>query len=133
MAVCYLGVGSNLGNRKENIESAVRKINSLKDTRVLKMSGLIQSQPQGGPQGQPKYLNAALKIDTELSPLILLKKLKAIERQLGRTKTVRFGPRTIDLDILFYADKIIKRKDLIVPHPRLLERDFVLRPLAEVI
>lgn len=133
MQTCYLGVGSNLGARRENIGSAIKKINSLKDTRVVKKSKLIETNPVGGPAGQPKFLNGALKIKTELTPLTLLKKLKEIEKGLGRAKTVRYGPRTIDLDILLYADKIIKRKGLMIPHPKMFERDFVIRPLAEII
>lgn len=133
MQTCYLGVGSNLGARRENIGSAIKKINSLKSTRVVKKSKLIETNPVGSPEGQPKFLNGALKIKTELTPLTLLKKLKEIEKSLGRAKTVRYGPRTIDLDILLYADKIIKRKGLMIPHPKMFERDFVIRPLSEII
>lgn len=133
MVTCYLGIGSNLGNRKRQIKSAIVKINSLKNTRVLKVSKIIETDPVGGPCGQPKFLNGALKIRTGLLPLALLKKLKKIERELGRVKSVRLGPRAIDLDILFYADKIINKKELIVPHPRMFERNFVLKPLSEII
>ncbi|MDO8662278.1 MAG: 2-amino-4-hydroxy-6-hydroxymethyldihydropteridine diphosphokinase [Candidatus Omnitrophota bacterium] len=133
MIICYLGVGSNLGNRRNNIEQAIRKINLLKNTQVLKRSSLIQTDPLGGTAGQPKFLNASLKISTSLSPLALLKNLKIIEKELGRKKTVRNGARTIDLDILLYGDKTVKRKGLIIPHPRMFSRDFVIRPLSEVI
>ncbi|MCX5695097.1 MAG: 2-amino-4-hydroxy-6-hydroxymethyldihydropteridine diphosphokinase [Candidatus Omnitrophica bacterium] len=133
MVTCYLGVGSNLGNRRKNIKEAVRKINLLKNTRVLKQSRLILTNPVGGPGGQPKFLNAAFKIKTGLTPFGLLKALKNIEKQLGRLTSVRNGPRKIDLDILLYGDKIIDRKGLIIPHPRLFTRDFVIRPLIEVI
>jgi 2-amino-4-hydroxy-6-hydroxymethyldihydropteridine diphosphokinase len=133
MVICYLGIGSNLGNRKRQIKSAIAKINSLKNTRVLRVSKITETDPVGGPCGQSKFLNGALKIKTGLSPLVLLKKLKKIERELGRTKSVRFGPCAIDLDILFYADKIINRKELVVPHPRMFERNFVLKPLSEII
>ncbi len=133
MSICYLGVGSNLGDREKNIKSAVRGINRLKGTKVIKLSKIIETEPVGGPAKQGKFLNAALKIKTSLPPQTLLKKLKEIEEGLGRTKTARYGPRTIDLDILFYGDKIINRKDLVIPHPRVFERDFVLRPLSEVI
>src|SRR3989338_237359 len=133
MVVCYLGVGSNLGNRRANIKKALEKINQLKGTKIIKSSKIIQTKAVGGPKNQKDFLNAALKIKTEINPLPLLKKLKEIEKQLGRTKTVCNGPRTIDLDILFYGDKIIKRKDLIVPHPRAFEREFVLKPLLEVL
>ena len=122
-----------MGNRKENIKLATKKINALTDTQVLKKSKVMESFPVGGPLGQGKFLNAALKIDTKLPALALLKKLKKIENQLGREKTVRFGPRVIDLDILLYADKIINSKRLTIPHPRMFKRDFVIKPLAEVL
>lgn len=133
MAICYIGVGSNLGRRRKNIREALEKINLLKGTKIIKTSKLIETNPVGGPVGQPKFLNAALKISTNLSPLNLLKKLKTIEKELGRKKTVRWGPREIDLDILFYGDKVINRKELQIPHPRLFEREFVIKPLLEVL
>ena len=133
MAICYLGVGSNLGSRRANIKSAIKKINSLKGTKVLKVSKIIETYPAGGPKGQGKFLNAALKMETVISPQMLLKRLKKIESELGRVKTVRNGPRTIDLDILFYADAIINKKGLKVPHPGVFEREFVIKPLLEVI
>ena len=133
MVSCYLGVGSNLGDRRKNIILSIKEINALKNTKVIKVSKIIETAPVGGPKKQPKFLNVALKITTDIPPVTLLKKLQNIEKRLGRTKTVRNGPRTIDLDILFYADKIINRKDLIVPHPRIFEREFVLKPLSEII
>ena len=133
MTTCYLGIGSNLGNRRKNIRLAIEKINALKETRVVKPSRIIETEPVGGPAGQGKFLNAALKIRTKLPPLILLKKLKTIEKELGRKKTVRNGPRTIDLDILFYGDKIINKKNLVIPHPRIFEREFVIKPLSEIV
>jgi len=133
MAVCYLGIGTNLGNRKENIKLAVKKVHALKDTRVLKESKVTESLPVGGPAGQRRYLNAALKIDTQLPALALLRQLKEIESQMGRKKTMRFGPRIIDLDILLYADKVIKSKKLTIPHLRMFERDFVVKPLKEIL
>ncbi|MCX5707190.1 MAG: 2-amino-4-hydroxy-6-hydroxymethyldihydropteridine diphosphokinase, partial [Candidatus Omnitrophica bacterium] len=81
----------------------------------------------------PKFLNGCLKVKTELLPLTFLKKLKKIEKELGRVKTVRNGPRPLDLDILLYADRIIKSRKLTIPHPRMFKRDFVIKPLAEVI
>ncbi len=133
MYTCYIGVGANLGNRRKNIKSAIRKITALRKTKVIKVSKLIESNPVGGPSGQGKYLNGAVKIQTELLPRILLKELKKIEYELGRIKTVRNGPRVIDLDILLYADKMINTKKLIVPHPRMFFRDFVIKPLLEVL
>lgn len=133
MTTCYLGLGSNLGDRRKNIRLAIQKINRLKGTKVIKVSKLIETAPVGGPLRQPKFLNGALKIKTNLSPQLLLKKIKEIEKELGRSKTTRFGPRTIDLDILLYSDKIMKTKKLTIPHPRMFERDFVLKSLSEVI
>lgn len=115
------------------IRLAIEKISRLKGTTVLGVSRIIESKPQGGPAGQGKFLNAALKLKTNLPASSLLKQLKQIERELGRKKTVRYGPRTIDLDILFYGDKIINRKELRVPHPKIFERLFVSRPLLEII
>lgn len=133
MAICYLGVGTNLGKRRKNINLAIKKINVLEDSKVLKISRIIQTKPQGGPLGQPKFLNAVLKIRTKFSPVRLLKKIKTIEKEMGRVKAARFGPRTIDLDILLYGDRIIKQKGLEIPHPRMVKRYFVIKPLLEVI
>ncbi len=133
MVICYLGVGSNLGERRKNIKLAIKSVGALRDTKVIRKSGLSNTSPCGGPKSQPDYLNAALKIQTGLSPAILLKKLKNIESKIGRTPGVRFGPRLIDLDILLYGDKIIRSRDLIVPHPRMFSRDFVIKPLLEVL
>ncbi|MFA4889029.1 MAG: 2-amino-4-hydroxy-6-hydroxymethyldihydropteridine diphosphokinase [Candidatus Omnitrophota bacterium] len=133
MTVCYLGLGSNLGNRRKNISMALEKIKALPQTKILKASRLMATQPQGGPVGQGEFLNAVLKIKTSLSPAILLKKLKIIEQQTGRKKSPRWGPRIIDLDILFYGNSFIKRKGLSIPHPRLFEREFVIKPLLGVL
>lgn len=133
MKICYLGIGSNLGDRRKNIRLAIKKINALKDTKIIKVSKIIETKPIGGPPNQGKFLNAALKIKTHLAAPLLLKKLKTIEKELGRIKTVRYGPRSVDLDILFYGDRVINRKDLKVPHPKVFERQFVIKPLLEII
>ncbi|MDD5432919.1 MAG: 2-amino-4-hydroxy-6-hydroxymethyldihydropteridine diphosphokinase [Candidatus Omnitrophica bacterium] len=133
MAICYLGVGTNLGNKRKNINLSIKKINALKETKVLKVSKLIETKPVGGPVSQGKFLNAAIKIKTKFPPAILLQKLKIIEIELGRKKTVRWGPRVIDLDILLYDDLVLNSKELCIPHPRMLEREFVLKPLLEII
>ena len=133
MAICYLGLGTNLGKRQLNIRLAIKKITLLKNTRVLKQSKIIQTLPVGGPLGQPKYLNAALKISTEFRPLVLLEKLKNIEKELGRKETKRFGARIIDLDILLYDDLLLQSKRLTIPHPRMFRREFVIKPLLEVL
>lgn len=133
MVTCYLGIGSNLGDRQKSIRLAIKKINALKGTRIIKVSKIIETEPIGGPGGQGKFLNTALKIKTDTSPFMLLKSLKNIEKELGRVKTVRYGPRVIDLDILFYGNRVIDRKDLKVPHPKIFEREFVIKPLLEII
>ncbi|MFA5176772.1 MAG: 2-amino-4-hydroxy-6-hydroxymethyldihydropteridine diphosphokinase [Candidatus Omnitrophota bacterium] len=133
MEICYLGAGSNVGNRRRNIKQAVSRISLLENTELLKESAFMQTAPVGGPAGQPKFLNAALKIRTGLAPLKLLKELKSIEKELGRKKGRRNGPRTIDLDILLYGDRVIRAKKLAIPHPRMFVRDFVIRPLSEII
>ncbi len=133
MTVSYLSIGSNLGDRHKNIKSAIKKIKSLKDTRLLEVSRIIETEPVGGPAGQKRFSNACLKIDTKLPPRSLLNKLKIIERQLGRQDSVRWGPRTMDLDILFYGNKIVKQEGLTIPHKRIFKRDFVLEPLSEII
>ncbi|MCX5702138.1 MAG: 2-amino-4-hydroxy-6-hydroxymethyldihydropteridine diphosphokinase [Candidatus Omnitrophica bacterium] len=132
MIVCYLGVGSNLGKRRTNIRKALDLISKTRGIKIEKSSRIYETEPQGGPK-QGKFLNAAVKIKTSLAPHYLLRALKKIESDLGRQKTVRFGPRQIDLDILLYGNKIINRKNLKVPHPRMFEREFVLRPLREII
>ncbi len=133
MVICYLGVGSNLGNRRKNIKLAIKKINALEDTRIVKESKRFDSLPIGGPCGQRNYLNAALKIRTEIPPIKLLKELKNIENELGRIRSVRFGPRVIDLDILLYGDRLIRNKKLTIPHLRMFKRNFVIKPLKEVL
>jgi len=133
MVICYLGVGSNLGNRRKNIKLAVNRIKILKSTKIIKVSKLLESSPCGGPAGQANYLNAALSMRTNFSPLNLLKKLKKIENELGRIPTVRSGPRVIDLDILLYGDRFLRNKVLTIPHPRMFKRDFVIKPLIEVL
>lgn len=130
MAKCFIGIGSNLGNREKNIRSAIEFLKKVK-IKVLKESRLISTKPVGGPK-QGKFLNAVLKVETKLSPLNLLKTLKAIEEKLGRVETIKNGPRTIDLDILLYEDRIIKTPQLTIPHPRMHKRNFVLKPLTEI-
>ena len=122
-----------MGDRRKIIKSAVKKIEALKETRVIKLSRIIETEPVGCPKGAGKFLNAVLKIRTSLPPLTLLKNLKSIEKELGRKKSQRYAPRTIDLDILFYGGRSVNAKELQIPHPRLFERDFVLKPLSEII
>jgi len=132
MVFCYLGIGSNLGNRRENIKKALDYLAKTKGIKVEKTSRIYETKPVGGPP-QNKFLNAAVKIRTSLAPQTLFKTIKKIEKQLRRKKRARNYPREIDLDILLYAAKVIKIKGLVIPHPRMFEREFVLKPLREII
>jgi 2-amino-4-hydroxy-6-hydroxymethyldihydropteridine diphosphokinase len=132
MTVCYLALGSNLGNRRNNIKKALGCLAKTKLIKIEKVSKVYETLAVGGP-AQGKFLNAAVKINTSLPPLLLLNTLKKIEKRLGRKKTIRWGPREIDLDILLYGNKVIKMKDLVIPHSRMFSREFVLRPLREII
>ncbi len=131
MVICYIAVGSNLGDRKFYVESAIKKIRILPNTKVKKVSSIIETAQQGGPAQGP-YLNAVLEIETGLLPYQLLRELQQIEAGLGRVRVVVNGPRTIDLDILVYGDLCMKEEALCIPHPRMLERDFVMLPLKEI-
>ena len=131
MQIAYIGIGSNLGDRKRNIDSAVEYLKKTPLTVVEKASSIYETNPVGGPP-QPNFLNGVIKIKTGLSPRSLLRRLKKIEKVLGREKTVRFGPRVIDLDILTYGKLNIDEEDLTIPHPRMHEREFVLRGLREL-
>ena len=133
MAIVYLGVGSNLGDRAANIEKALMLLKEHEEIKVLAVSSFIETDPVGG-EAQGKFLNGAIQIDTDLMPLDLLAQLKMIERRLGRVKSEEINaPRTLDLDILFYDDVVIVQgKSLAIPHPRLAERSFVLKPLLEI-
>ncbi|MCD6539418.1 MAG: 2-amino-4-hydroxy-6-hydroxymethyldihydropteridine diphosphokinase [Candidatus Omnitrophica bacterium] len=129
--VSYIGLGSNLGDRLVNINKAIEYLKENQDITVEKVSSIIETEPQGGPP-QGKFLNAVVKIKTSLAPQDLLRFLQDIEAKLGRTRLIRNGPRTIDLDILLYDNKVIDEPNLEVPHPRMFERDFVLKPLLEI-
>ncbi len=133
MATAYLGIGSNMGERQANIDKALALLGEHEDIDILKVSASIETDAVGGPP-QGKFLNAAAKIKTDLLPLELLTQLKIVERRLGRAKGAAPNtPRPIDLDILFYDDiVIVEGKSLSIPHPRLAERYFVLKPLAEI-
>ena len=130
MATVYLGLGSNLGDRRKNIENAVALLKE-SNVAVQKISTIIETEPVGF-LDQGKFLNAVLKGTTQLSPVDLLRHTQSIEKQLGRIKTIRNGPRTIDIDILLYDHEKISTPQLTIPHPRMWERDFVLGPLQEI-
>ena len=131
MTVAYIGLGSNLGDRRKNILSAIKMIGEILGTQVAKVSTIIETVPVGGPP-QGKFLNAVAEIQTSLACRDLLTGLQSIEGRLGRVRGVLNGPRNIDLDILLFNDQTIREKDLTVPHPRIKERDFVLGPLKEI-
>jgi len=122
MSLAYIGIGSNLGNRKENIGKALSLMQEC-GIKILKRSSVIETDPVGGPP-QGKFFNAVIKIETELEPIELLKVLQNIEKKLGRIRTVINGPRTIDLDILLYDNLALKTPELTIPHPRMFEREF---------
>ncbi|MBF0122014.1 MAG: 2-amino-4-hydroxy-6-hydroxymethyldihydropteridine diphosphokinase [Candidatus Omnitrophica bacterium] len=131
MPVVYLGLGSNLGDREKNIRDAVELLNN-SGVKILKLSKIIETNPVGGPP-QDLFLNAAVKAETALLPQELLKTCLKVEADLGRMRTVLNGPRTIDIDILLYDDCTINTPELVIPHPRMKERDFVMRPLREIV
>lgn len=124
-----LGLGSNEGDRLAHLRFAVAQLEPLGSVEAV--SSLYETAPIGGPEQDP-FLNAAVVLDTELSPDELLSELQAIETEAGRQRRVRWGPRTLDLDILVWEGEAVKTKDLSIPHPRAAERQFVLEPLAEV-
>ena len=130
MAIVYLGIGSNMGDREKYIHDALILFKEY-NIQILKKSSLIETAPVGGPP-QGKFLNAAVKAATRLRPHCLLDVLKKIEKKLGRQKTVRNGPRPIDIDILLYDNAVINTPTLTIPHPRMMERTFVLIPLREI-
>jgi len=129
MTEIFLALGSNLGDRAANLEAAIGAL--APDVEVIERSPVYETAPEYVTD-QPRFLNMALRGETALDPGSLLRRLKAIETALGRTPTVRFGPRVIDLDILFYGDEVVRTTDLVVPHPSMAERAFVLRPLADL-
>ena len=130
MAIVYIGVGSNLGDRFENIQSAFELLGR-SFIHIVKSSSIIETDPVGGP-AQEKFLNCVIKTETILSPEELLKTLQEIEHRLGRIREEVNGPRTIDLDILLYDDLVFSTPEITIPHPRMLERSFVLEPLKEI-
>ncbi len=130
MSTAYIGIGSNLGNREENCERAIKLLEA-DNIKVKKRSSMIESEPWGM-EDQPKFINMAVEIETDLEQEQLLSLLKRIEFKIGRRPAERWGAREIDLDILLYDDLILKTPELEIPHPHIAERKFVLKPLAEI-
>lgn len=132
MNEAIVSLGSNLGDRFLNIKKAIESIKNLSETEILKISDFYETEPYGVTEKQEKYVNCCLKIETELSSEILMGTFLGIESALGRTRTYRFSPRTIDIDLLAYGKEKQNKKNLILPHPRMLERAFVLIPLSDI-
>ena len=132
MEKIFIGLGGNVGNVSENFDTAIGKIKELIGP-VIKQSSLYKTEPWGN-KNQDDFLNQVVCLETNLKPDKVLKNILSIEKMMGRNrnKDNQFAPRTIDIDILFYGDKIIRKNNLIIPHPRLHLRNFVLTPLTEI-
>ncbi|MEY3018024.1 MAG: hypothetical protein RL336_1159 [Pseudomonadota bacterium] len=131
MTTAFIGLGSNLDNPSEHIVVALREIAQIEDCLLTAVSNTYRSRAVG-PGDQPDYVNAAAQINTHLAPLALLDALQAIEQRHGRVRDIRWGPRTLDLDLLLFGAQTLDHPRLTVPHPRAHERDFVLHPLADI-
>ena len=131
-SLACIALGSNLGDRQGTLEGAIAALSGTRGVVVRKVSSFHQTEPVGGPPGQGPFLNAAAVLETTLDPFGLLHVLQAIEDQFGRTRTVRWGERTLDLDLLLFDDQIVTTAELAIPHPRMATRRFVLEPLAEI-
>jgi 2-amino-4-hydroxy-6-hydroxymethyldihydropteridine diphosphokinase len=129
-----IGLGGNVGDRRGTLGRALSLLGQAPGVRVLAVSDFIETAPVGGPPGQADYLNAAAEIETTLGPAELLAELHRIETACGRdrAKEIRWGPRTCDLDILLMGATVLDTSELVIPHPRMNERLFVLRPLAQI-
>jgi 2-amino-4-hydroxy-6-hydroxymethyldihydropteridine diphosphokinase len=129
--VGFIGIGSNLGDPFEACRTAIARIAGIRETKLLRSSSLYKTKPVG-PQDQPSFINAVAEVRTTLAPRQLLHALQEIEKQMGRVEAIRWGPRIVDLDILFYGQKIVQEEGLVIPHPELHRRAFVLVPLCEL-
>jgi 2-amino-4-hydroxy-6-hydroxymethyldihydropteridine diphosphokinase len=127
----YIALGSNLGDRAANLRAALRQLES-PEIRITAASSFLENPAVGGPTDSPPFLNAAAKIETTLEPHDLLHRLLEIEKNLGRVRREKWGPRLIDLDLLLYNDRVIQTPELSIPHPLMHQRRFVLHPLAEI-
>lgn len=126
----FLGLGSNLGDRRSRLRRAVAMLSAAGD--LVAVSPLYETAPVGGPEDQPSYLNVVVELRTTDDPRRLLDRCRALETAARRVRTVRFGPRTLDADVLLVGDRVVAEPDLEVPHPRLWERRFVLAPLRDL-
>lgn len=128
----FVALGSNLGEREENLERALGYLRKVEGLSVERVSSFIETPPVDAPAGSGAFLNAVARLKTTLSARQLLNALSAVEQKLGRERSVKNAPRTLDLDLLLYADEVIDEPDLQVPHPRMHERFFVLWPLLQI-
>jgi len=128
----YIGLGSNLGEREANLRRALAMLIETPHVHVRRISSFIENPAVGGPENSPDFLNAAVELVTTLSPHALMRRLLEIEREMGRSRESKWEPRNIDLDLLLFGDQIISDDALIVPHPLMHERRFVVQPLAEI-
>ncbi|MFZ1326443.1 MAG: 2-amino-4-hydroxy-6-hydroxymethyldihydropteridine diphosphokinase [Candidatus Contendobacter sp.] len=131
-ARAYIGIGSNLDDPVQQVQRAFQALRTLPVSRLSAQSPLYRSAPVGGPPDQPDYINAVAVLDTTLLPAPLLAALQQLEQAQGRTRAVRWGPRTLDLDLLLYDALVSEAPNLTLPHPRLQERAFVLQPLYDL-
>lgn len=129
MHTIYLGLGTNLGNRQSNLQKAISSMSQV--MAVTAVSPIYESEPWGVPD-QPPFLNMCIEASTVLNPKTLLHYLKNLETEMGRTETYKWGPRVIDIDILLYDDQVFESSSLTIPHPHMLEREFVMVPLADI-
>jgi 2-amino-4-hydroxy-6-hydroxymethyldihydropteridine diphosphokinase len=127
----FIGIGSNLGDREDNLTRAVELLSAEGGIEVVAVSEIRETEPVG-PVEQGPFLNGAIRVETDLAPRELLERLLAVEQRLGRVRRERYGPRTIDLDLLLYGDELVDEPGLTVPHPRLHERRFALEPLSDL-
>jgi len=126
----YVALGSNLGDRLEHLRAAARRLEATRGIDLVRSSRVYETEPVGPPQ--PPYLNAVVEVETTLTPHELLEAARGVEDSLGRVRAERWGPRTIDVDILVYDELTVDEPDLEIPHPRMHERGFVLVPLGEL-
>lgn len=127
----YLSLGSNMGDKRENLLEAIKRVGELENTEVVKSSTILETEPFGYIE-QDNFLNACLEVKTLLTPQEFLSSILKTELDMGRVREIKWGPRVIDIDILFYDDEIIQEDNLAVPHPWICEREFVLEPLSEI-
>ncbi len=131
MSTAFVGIGTNMGDRAQNINNALNALNLVPGTKVLAVSNIYETLPWGYAK-QPNFLNAVIKISTTMSPHALLGALLGIEAAMGRQRTIKNGPRVLDLDLLTYDNEVINTNELTLPHPFMLQREFVLKPLLEL-